>query len=83
MKGTRKFIRRILEEQDNYFISQGMLYAEARSLGYIGTPSQLATEANRMIVEGQIRGRKRGIAQSMWYAQNIECSELEEELSYA
>ena len=76
MKGTRKMIVDILQE-DGFFTSPGMLYHEAKIRGYGGTQSNLLNVANRMVKEEKIKGRKRGMAQRVWYKLKEECSEDE------
>jgi len=80
MQGTRKIIRDILEE-DGFFVSPGMLQYEARIHGYEGTRADLFKAANRMVREGQIKGRRRGREQKTWYKLKEEYVEVE--LSHA
>jgi hypothetical protein len=80
MTSARKSIINVLEE-DNEFVSPGMLYHIARVYGYGGTQKDLIKTADEMIKAKQIIGRTRGQGQKVWYKLKEECSERE--LSYA
>ena len=80
MISTRKRIVEILQE-DGFFTSPGMLYHEAKIHGYAGNQANLLRVADRMVQEGQIKGRRRGQGQRVWYKLKEEYSEGE--LSHA
>jgi len=66
MTTTKNIIAKVLEEHEQ-FVSPGILYCDARLEGYEGTQTYLLKTANDMVREKHIVGRRRGIAQRVWY----------------